>query len=248
MKNIFVKLEYCGTNYFGFQIQNKKNKKEVSVQELFEKALKKLFCRIIRISYCSRTDRGVHAKAQCINFKVVTDIPVRNIKKALNSFLPDDIRVKAVKLVPLDFHARFSVSSKIYRYVIHNSSIFSVFLKDFSWHYSGGLNISLMNEISKKMIGHRDFSIFAKEAKTYKSCNRHLKRIDIKRRNSFIYIDIEADGFLRNMARNIVSFLVNVGAGKISIVDAKLILSRDKFYHNFPAPPEGLYLKKVIYP
>ncbi|MFH1505260.1 MAG: tRNA pseudouridine(38-40) synthase TruA [Candidatus Omnitrophota bacterium] len=235
-KNVFLELEYLGTNYFGFQMQNKIGKKEVSVQETLEKALKKLFRKKIRVTYSSRTDKGVHARAAAVNFKVDTKIPFENIKRALNTFLPSDIRVKKVKKVPLDFHSRFWAKSKVYRYIIHCAKEPSVFWRDFSWHIAEPLDLAKMNKAAIKLIGRRDFSSFAKEAKNYKDCKREMKSIVIKKKPNFIYIDIEADGFLRNMARNIISFLVKKGSKRFKIP-----------HNNHPAPPQGLYLLKVKY-
>ena len=118
MNNIFFEVEYVGTHYFGFQVQNKKDSSEVTVQQKLEEALHRLLNQPIRIIYASRTDRGVHAKAQGVNFHSDTTIHPTNIVRALNAFLPEDIRVKKARYVASDFHARFSARSKIYRYII----------------------------------------------------------------------------------------------------------------------------------
>ena len=245
-KNIFLEVEYLGTNYFGFQVQTKA-KHQNTIQAEIEKALFKLFRRKIRIAFAGRTDRGVHARSQVVNFKVESKIPLSNIKKALNSFLPYDIRVKGAKKVPLDFHARFSAKSKIYRYLILCKKEPSVFWNDFAWHIDFPLNLETMQGLSKKIIGKRDFYTFAKEAKKYKDCIRNIKDISIKKKGNLIYIDIEANGFLRNMARNIVSFLVKVGDGKLTPKTAEAILKREIAYSNKPAPACGLYLLRVEY-
>ncbi|MDD3296222.1 MAG: tRNA pseudouridine(38-40) synthase TruA [Candidatus Omnitrophica bacterium] len=247
LKNIFLQVEYLGKSYYGFQIQNKKAVKEVTVQEVLEKALEKLFLQDIRIVYSSRTDRGVHAMAQSLNFKVKTKIPLANIKKALNAFLPADIKIKKIKKVPLDFHSRFSVRSKIYRYVVFNRRQPSVFWEDFSWHIPQGLDLEAMRKVSLSLIGKKDFSLFARGASNYKNCVRSLKAIEIKKRNGLVYIDIEADGFLRSMARNIVAFLAKIGSGEVPLVEAVNILKKNTSYINNPAPAQGLYLYKVKY-
>lgn len=246
-KNIFLEVEYLGTNYFGFQLQDKAGKREITVQEVLERAIKKLFRKKIRIAYASRTDRGVHAKGQVVNFKINTAIPLKNIKSGLNTFLPDDVRVKKVRIASDEFHSRFRAKSKIYRYTILNETEPTVFWSNFSWHIAKPLDISKMLRISKKLKGIKDFSIFAKEPNTYKTCVRHLKDISIKKSKGFINIDLEASGFLRNMARNIVSFLVKVGMCNISQKEAAQILNRKKPYNNKPAPAQGLYLIKVKY-
>ena len=247
MHNFFLELEYIGINYFGFQIQNNKPKREATIQGLLEEALAKLFKQNIRIVYAGRTDKGVHAKAQGANFKVDTKIPLSNIKEALNSFLPSDIRIKRIKRVPLDFHARFWAKSKVYRYIILNQKQPSVFWKDFAWHIDYFLDIDKMNKSSRLLIGQKDFSIFAKEAKKYKNCIRRITNLSIKEKSKFIYIDIEADGFLRSMVRNIVSFLVRVGSGKLSLKEARLVIGGEFNYTTKPAPGSGLYLLKVNY-
>ena len=248
VKNIFLEIEYDGTNYFGWQIQSKERKaKGQTVQEKIQQALKKLFNREVKISYAGRTDRGVHAYSQCINFKIDTNIPLKNIKLALNSLLPSDIFIKRIKKVPLGFHARFNAKSKIYRYIIVNRKKFSVFLRCYAWHLPEKLDLKVMRKAAHLLVGSKDFSCFAKEAKRYKSCQREIKSIKITKRGSFIYIDIEADGFLRNMARNIVRFLVRVGKGKINLDEVNAILERKKTYFNKPAPACGLYLYKVNY-
>ena len=252
LKNILLDIEYDGTNYFGWQIQNisKAKSRELrlpTVQEKIEDAIEKLFGEKIKIAYAGRTDRGVHAKAQCVNFKVYTRIPLKNIRRALNTFLPKDIYVKKVKKMPQDFHCRFSTKSKIYRYIILNRNKFSVFTRNYAWHIGGKINLSAMRETASCIIGRKDFACFARQASAYKSCVRVVKNISIKKRGSFIYIDIEASGFLRNMARNIVSFLVMTGKEKLSQNDAVRIIEGKAQYTNKPAPPGGLYLIKVNY-
>ena len=234
-------------SYFGFQIQQKKNKSEITVQSVLEKALKDLFKENIRIAASGRTDRGVHAKAQVVNFKVETKIPLNNIKKALNSFLPSDIRIRKIKKVPLGFHARFSAKSKVYRYIILNSKEFSVFSKDFTWQLDSNLDLGRMKKAAKKLVGRKDFSVFAKQASAYKDCHRFLRNISIRKSKNHILIDMEAEGFLRCMARNIVSFLVKVGECKIKPADTLAILKKKTPYINKPAPASGLYLYKVKY-
>lgn len=247
MINIFLEVEYEGTNYFGFQIQNKKTRGEPTVQEILETALKKLFNHEIRVIYTSRTDRGVHACAQGVNFRIDTAISLSNIKRALNTFLPADIRIKKVSKKPLLFHSCFSARGKIYRYMIYNHKQASVFTRNFSWHIPDALDLEKVKKISKKLVGRKDFSVFAKDAKSYKSGVREIKSISIKKKEKFIYIDIEGDGFLRGMARNIVSFLVRGARGEFNLKEISGVLSGKSVYVNKPAPAGGLYLYKVKY-
>ena len=280
LKNIFLEIEYDGTNYFGWQIQNRPQGTQEGTSELrtvqgeLEKALEKLFREKIRVSYGGRTDKGVHARGQCVNFKVDTKIPLNNIKEALNSLLPDDVIVKRVEEVPLQFHSRFSVKSKVYRYVILNSEKGSVFYRNYTWFIRGKIDLEKIERIIPHLIGKKDVSVFAKDAKKYKSCVREIKSISVRKKEApfmwieefppqnsattsifsekyvppqFIFIDIEAEGFLRNMARNLVAFLIKVGRGEIELDVAEKIIYRKIPYVNKPAPPNGLYLLKINY-
>ena len=245
--NIFMAVEYDGTNYFGFQIQNKKVKKELTIQEVIEKALHKLFKENIRITYASRTDRGVHAREQGVNFKVKTTIPLKRIKVALNSFLPSDIRITKVRKVQDNFHSRFWTKSKIYRYLIDLSRESDIFMRNYCWHIPQDLDLKKVEKASKLLTGKKDFGMFAKDASSYHDCTRNITKITIKKKSKYLYIDIEGDGFLRNMARNMVAFIVKVGLGQISLKEAKSIISKKQPYSNKPAPASGLYLYKTSY-
>jgi tRNA pseudouridine38-40 synthase len=246
-RNVFLEIEYIGTNYFGFQIQRKKTQKEITIQSILEEQLSSFFKQPIKITASSRTDRGVHAKAHPLNFKIDTQIPLKNIKKPLNRRLPDDIKIKRVKEVPLDFHSRFMAKSKIYSYIIYNHHEPSVFWHNFSWFLPDQLDLGLMRAAAKKITGRRSFYCFAKDAKKYKSCIRDLKSLTIIKKKGFIYINLKADGFLRQMARNIVSFLVEAGSGGIEVGRIGKILSKESIFVKKPAPARGLYLKKVNY-
>jgi len=247
MQNISLEIEYVGTNYFGFQIQEKKNTKEITIQGVLEEALTKFFGQKIRIVYASRTDRGVHARGQIINFKIDTTAPLKNIKTAINSLLPPDIRIKKIKAVGLDFHARFWAKSKIYRYIILNKKEPSVFWEGFAWQVTDELDLAAMEKVANKLLGKKDFSLFAKKPEKYKDAIRTIKSIAVKKKGNFAYIEIEADGFLRYMARNIVSFLIKVASGKISTKVVDPILQKKAKYINKPAPAAGLYLCSVKY-
>ena len=122
-----------------------------------------------------------------------------------------------------------------------------MFWRNFAWHLSTPLDLEKMAKVAKRLVGKRDFALFAKEAKSYKDCKRRVKDISIRKRANLISIDIEAEGFLRSMARNIVSFLVRAANGNIPTKDTPLILKQSIPYVNRPAPPQGLYLYKVKY-
>lgn len=254
MKNIYLELEYDGTNFYGWQIQNRpsvvkaKYRKLKTVQHTLEKAIKKLFHKKIGIVYSGRTDKRVHAKCQVVNFKTETHIPEESIKQALNTFLPDCIYVKKVKFVDLDFHARFRAKSKVYRYIILNRKEKDTFLRNYSWWIPDKLKISPMKRASCYLLGKKDFSSLAQKASKYEHCRRRIKKISIKKDRDFVYIDIEADGFLRGMARNIVSLLIDVGRRKYDPSTIReIIKGKNRSLFGKPAPARGLYLWKVRY-
>ena len=127
MRNLLLTISYDGSNYHGWQVQ----KNAVTVQKVFQNAVKKLFKQNIDIKGCSRTDSGVHANKYCVSFKADTDIPCENIIMALNSYLPDDIAVLNCTDMDIDFHARYSVVKKEYVYIINNSKIRNPFILKF---------------------------------------------------------------------------------------------------------------------
>ena len=255
LKNIFLELEYDGTGYFGWQIQNKKSPRhhvtrspeERTVQGEVERALKKLFKKEIRVVSAGRTDRGVHAKGQCVNFKVNTKIPLKNIKTALNSFLPNDIFITKIKKVSLGFHARFDAKSKIYRYLISTNLKYSVFSRNYAWYLPEYIDVNLVKKTFPYLLGKKNFSCFAKEASKYKTCVREIKSLSVDKKKDLLCIDIEASGFLRNMVRNLVYFLVCIGKKKIPLKNVDKIIRKKISYTNKPAPGCGLYLLKVNY-
>ena len=145
MRNILLKIEYDGTNYSGWQYQ--KNAK--SIQETIEAALKRITGRKARLISCGRTDSGVHALGHVANFKTDSGIPSFKLQRALNSVLPKDIVIKAVKEAPLKFHSRFDAKSKIYRYTIVSGQSPSAMFRNFTVYLPYKLNIALMKKEAK---------------------------------------------------------------------------------------------------
>lgn len=257
MRNIKLTIEYDGTNYSGWQIQRKaparpksgrQNVKRKTIQETIEKALTKILCEKTRLTVSGRTDSGVHAKGQVANFKTNSNLSPQTILRALNANLPGDIAIKDATEVERDFHSRFSAKSKVYRYAILNSAQRSP-LARFCWHFIPyKLNFSLMKKEARVLLGRHDFKSF--QAKDKKECDsiRTIKRIDLTKKGAFIYIDIEADGFLYNMVRNIVGTLIEIGRGKLPAGSmAKILKKKNRLFAGPTAPARGLCLLKVKY-
>jgi len=243
-RNISLVLEYEGTNYHGWQCQPN----VITIQETVQRSIERILDHPVKIYAGGRTDTGVHAFGQVINFFTEKMIDIRSIAKGVNSLLPGDIRVKDAGEVDETFHARYSAKSKSYIYCIVNDRYHSPFQVRYSWHIPYTLNALVMNESIKEIIGVHDFSSFKKKNEMYKKHEREVLRAGVKRRGGFVYIFIEATGFLRYMVRNIVGTLALVGEGKISKDDFIAILqSKDRINAGPTAPPQGLFLRKIRY-
>jgi len=243
-QNILAEITYDGTLFYGWQRQ----KADIpTVQKTLEEALFKLFGQSVKTYASGRTDRGVHAYRQVVNFFIPRSLPLVNIKKALNSFLPAAVRIIKVKKAGYDFHARFSAHNKTYRYIILNSARPDVFWRNYAWFIPQKLDVAGMAEAAQILKGERDFSSFVKGA-SRKDCRRKVYNVKVKKRGRFVYIDIEANGFLYGMARAMVRALVDVGQRKLSLLGLrKAIAARQRKFIGKDAPACGLYLMKVDY-
>lgn len=239
-------IAYDGTRYAGWQIQ----KNAGTIQEEIEKALKKILKEKVRLIAAGRTDSGVHARAQAANFKIKRNFPLNKLQSAVNSNLPKDISILKAKIVHSKFHSQYDAKSKIYRYTILNSRIDDPFLRNYYHKIPYRLNISLMKKEAKILAGKHDFKSFqAKSAQSsVKNTVRTIRRINIKKDKKFLYIDIEANGFLHNMVRNIVGTLIEIGRGHFPEGSMGGILgSRNRSKAGPTAPARGLMLMKVKY-
>lgn len=247
MRNLKLIIEYDGTNYCGWQTQ--RGYKPKSIQETIEKALQKILHHKVCLIGSGRTDAGVHASAQIANFKTDSGIAREKLQKALNGTLPVDIRISKVEEVNPGFHSRFDVKSKLYRYAVLSRNYNSALLKDFVYFYHYPLDIKLMRQEAGCLIGRHDFRAFCAEGISAKDTVRTIKKITIKKfPQSIIAIDIEADGFLYNMVRNIVGTLLEIGRKKFKKRDLKrILLSKNRKFAGPTVPAKGLCLVKVNY-
>lgn len=244
MRNIKLTISYDGTNYSGWQLQ--KNGK--TIQGEIEQAIEKVFGKKCRIFGTSRTDAGVHALAQVAHFKTHSTVPVEKICPALNAILPRDIAVVHAEEMPQKFHSQFDAKSKLYAYHILNSHHRDPFSQKHSWRIPYKLNIPLMRKEAAFLVGLHDFKSFQASDKRERSSVRKIFYINIKKRKSSIVIDIEADGFLYNMVRNIVGTMVEVGRGYLpSGSISKILKNKDRTTAGPTAPAKGLFLIEVKY-
>ncbi len=245
MRNIKLTIEYDGTNYAGWQLQGKKHR---TIQEALEKALERILRKRIKITGSGRTDSGVHAKAQVANFKTDSGIAAEKIRLALNAVLPDDITVIKAEEAVLGFHSRFSAKSKVYRYTILNRPSRPTILRDMVYFLSYPLNLRLMRREAKILLGRHNFKSFQAADKEERGAVRTVKRLKITRDRDFIYIDIEADGFIYNMVRNIVGTLIDVGRGRLPEGSIKkILLAKNRRFAGPTVPAKGLCLLEVKY-
>lgn len=244
MRNILITLEYDGTNYHGWQ----KQKNARTIQEVIEDSIKKLTGEKVNLTGSGRTDAGVHALGQKANFKTNCTIPVANFSFAMNSVLPQDIRVVGCQEVPLEFHSRYDAERKKYLYRIYNNLFPTAIYRNYSYFTYEELNIEAMKKGAVYLVGEKDFTAFCSSGSGVKSKIRRIYLLDIIKNGKTIDIIIEANGFLYNMVRIISGTLLEVGKRRIRPQDVKKILDKkDRQFAGSTLPPQGLFLEKVYY-
>ena len=238
----FVEFSYNGKNYFGYQIQPK----EVSVQEILEKALSTLLREPIKTTGAGRTDTGVHAKKMFAHFDTEQLIE-ENLVYRLNAFLPQDIVVKRIFEVKADLHARFDALYRTYEYYISLER--NPFSTDFAWQFRKSyLNVDAMNEACKILFEYEDFSSFAKVGADNKTNFCKIYKAEWEQNGTELKLTISADRFLRNMVRAIVGTMVEIGVGKIKSNDLRSIIeNKNRNLAGSSAPAHGLFLVDVGY-
>ena len=239
-----IKFSYDGTSYSGFQTQPNLD----TIQERLESALQIINNgKKTNIVATGRTDKGVHALCQYAHADIDVDINEYKLKRAMNSNLPDDIYVIETKIVNDDFHARYNVKSKEYKYYI-NLGEYNPLERNYVFQYNYTLNAEKMNEAIKVFWGTHDFRAFVTESKEKENCVRTITEAKVEQNNNKLVITFKGDGFLRYQVRNMVGILIRVGENKISTEDVEKILeSKDRTTTGKTAPPEGLYLTDVTY-
>ena len=244
MKNIKLTIEYDGKMYHGWQVQ----KNAVTVQQKLSEAIYHLTKEHVNLIGSSRTDEGVHAYGQVANFVTNSNIQGERFAHAINAFLPPDIVVVKSEDVPLDFHARYNTTGKRYRYIIYNRRIKSALWKDRAYHVRNEIDIDIMKEAAKYLVGTHDFSSFRASGSSTKTSIRTIHDISIDKKGDLITIDVSGDGFLYNMVRIIAGTLVEMGVGHIEPFKMEdIINAKDRKKAGKTAPPQGLYLMEVYY-
>lgn len=245
--NILLDISFDGTEYCGFQVQ----KNGRSVCETMQDALQAVLGQRVPVKGCSRTDSGVHALHYALNFWADTQIPPERLPYALNMHLPASVRVNSAKLVPQDFHARYSATGKTYVYRILNSRVDTPFGAGYHYRVFGTLNLPAMQQAAQHFVGTHDFTSLCAagcEVAQRGNTQRTITACEVAQNGDKISITVTADGYLYNMVRILSGTLIEVGKGKRQPQDIPGILAaKDRAKAGITAPAQGLFLKQVHY-
>lgn len=244
-RNFKLIIEYDGSGYSGWQRQKDPN----TIQGAIEQAIHRLTGNSITLIGSGRTDAGVHALGQAANFHADTRLTAEDIGRALNSLLPGDIVILSCTEMPESFHARFDAVSKLYRYRFLNRPLPPAIGRQYAWHVKKKLDIDAMRAALVYLQGTHDFKAFEGAGSPQVHSVRQVLKAELFQRDRCeIDFEIEANGFLRHMVRNIVGTLVDVGRAKISPSVFKTIRdTADRSKAGVTAPPHGLFLVRVNY-
>lgn len=235
-------ISYDGYLFYGFQRQKDKR----TVCSLVEEVLRKVLNENILIVGASRTDRGVHANSFYFHFDCEKVLDTEKLKASLNKLISNDIYFKNITIVNEDFHARYSVKSKEYIYVI-NMGEYNPTRRNYELEYNKKINIKLLKKASKYLVGEHDFKSFTSDSMG-KNTVRKVNYIKFKKNKNLLIISIEANGFLKYMIRNIIGLFLEINENKKTPIMTKEILeSKDRTKLGIKAPSSGLYLNKIKY-
>ncbi len=245
MRNLKITISYDGKDLHGWQIQQN----AITVQQCFQQALNSVLQYTPDIKGCSRTDTGVHANMYVISLKTDHKITCERLKAALNRYLPLSIAVKDVCEVDSDFHARYSCKGKRYIYKILNTEVRDPFCEGYALHYRYPIDEQMLNNAAQAYVGTHDFTSFCTLDKREKGdFTRTVKSFSVYREGEFVYMSVEADGFLYNMVRIMVGTLLKIQQGKLPHDSIpSIIFSENRKNAGPTAPACGLYLDEVFY-
>ena len=237
--------QYDGSDFSGWQLQKTKR----TVQGELQKALTKLNKgKLVHIIGSGRTDAGVHALGQVAHFEINTELKINQLRKAINGNLNDDCYVDQIELVNDDFHARFSAKERVYKYIIFNQISAPVIEKKRGWHVRKPLDLDLIKKGAKKLVGTHDYSTFRSSSCHAKSPIKSIKSVKVKSSKNKIEIEFKSQSFLQQQVRSMVGCLKYLGEKKWDLKTFnKAFTSKKRILCAPPAPPEGLFLARVIY-
>ena len=245
-ERFFMEIAYDGANYSGWQIQPHC----LAVQQVIQERLTRMYNNLpIHLIGCSRTDTGVHAQGFVATYLTPErpSIPPEKVQKALNRLLPPDIRIRSIKKVPLEFHARYDTFGKAYTYIL-NLGQDSPFTGRYAWKPIHVMDVDKIRAAAARLTGKNDYSSFVVERANIDDAVRTIFRIEVQEIGQFCCITFVGDGFLYKMIRCLMGTLEAAGAGKLS-PDAvsRILQAKDRSVAPETAPPQGLFLMKVVY-
>ncbi len=245
-RRIKATVSYDGTGYRGFQLQPN----GITVQSVMEEALGRLLQEPVRLRAAGRTDSGVHAREQVVDFADSGRRALDVVVRGGNALLPPDIRILSAEEVPFSFDARRRAKSKEYRYFLYIAAVTSPFFARYAWHLAEPVDLEAMREGLAHIVGRHDFSSFRGQGCTARTTVREIFRARLEESGvpGLCFVAIEGDGFLRHMVRAIVGTLVEIGRGK-ALPDRMrdLLAAKDRKRAGPTAPPHGLFLWEVSY-
>jgi len=244
VRNIKLTITYDGSEYHGWQIQPELR----TIQGVITEAIQELLGSEVRLFGASRTDAGVSALGQVGLIQIDSPIPTENLAKAITDRLPADIAITEAVEVPEGFDLMGAVTSKLYRYTIFTGQVRPVLQIRHCWHLPTKLDTTAMAEAARLLVGKKDFKSFASAADRRENSVRTIFRCNVTAEDKWIYVDVEGDGFLYNMVRNIIGTLVEVGRGRWKPEKINEILeAKDRTAAGQLAPAGGLCLMWIKY-
>jgi tRNA pseudouridine38-40 synthase len=244
MRNLKLTLSYDGTDFSGWQTQPGFR----TVQETLEAAIAAITGEAVRVNASGRTDTGVHAIGQVVNFYSNTRHPPEVLVRAINAHLPPDVVVSEAADVAQAFDANRDAKRKLYRYVIHDGPVPNLFLRRYYFQSPHRLDANVMSQAAEPLRGRHDFHSFETDWPNRMSSVRTISHLTVNRVADWIWLDVEADGFLYNMVRAIAGTLINVGRGYWPVSQvAQILQAEDRRAAGPTAPAQGLFLMRVTY-
>jgi tRNA pseudouridine38-40 synthase len=239
-------IQYLGTHFHGWQRQ----KSQRTVQEEIETAIAAVLGYHVILHGAGRTDAGVHAASQVAHFDAISFIPAHKWATILNSYLPQDILIRASAGVSDSWHARFSAVYRRYRYTVYTEDVPNLFVKPFSWHYYyAPLDESLIQAALIPLLGKHHLAAFHRAGSKRSHSWVEVQAAECRRSGPFLHIEIQADGFLYGMVRLLVGMLAQVGSGKLTLAGfTEIWKEQHREQVKYAAPPQGLCLLRVGYP
>lgn len=245
MTNYKLVLSYDGSRYRGWQAQGNT---DMTIQGKLQEVLSRMTGQETKVHGSGRTDAGVHALGQVANFKTEGTFGTGEIRDYLNRYLPEDIAVQSVEVVPDRFHSRLSAKEKTYRYRIWTDQVPPVFERKYVTAISEPLHLEDMKTAAEYLMGTHDFTSFCGNSRFKKSPVRTIYEICLTEKERELVIDVTGNGFLQNMMRILVGTLVEVGLGRMAPGEMEEILEgKNRELAGPTMPGQGLCLMEVVY-